>query len=262
MPYFVSATPSTRPATLHLVQVRLPPGYAANAPPQRPNQVHSALYSRGVLFLAASSASDNDVVWTLSNALFPATQQLCETQSTFGLDGKTWALSEVTIKKSSSTGPGLPPPAPEPPLIVSQHMLPPRRFVFLTTQCCHVVTQLRPVDILRQLLVDASGPDSTAVRAFFQVLREDQACATALILACSTSVQDSQVANWAAQALYLHGGDIKVAPLSNIASPGSPFLTSPGPAPNYGANTPGNMQQQPTVRLLSIKFQRQTSIFV
>lgn len=120
--------------------------------------------------MAASSASDNDVVWTLSNSLFPATPQLCETQNTFGLDGKTWALAEVTLNTSGQRAIGQPPPAPEPPLIVTQHSSPPRRFVFLTTQCCHIVTQLRPVDILRQLLIDASGPDSTAVRAFFQVL--------------------------------------------------------------------------------------------
>ena len=143
-------------------------GYAANASPQRPHQVHAALYSRGTVFLATSTASDNDVVWTLSNALFPATSQLSETQNTLGLDGKTWALSEVPT--ASALHPSHMPPAPEPPLIVTQHKSAPRKFVFLTPQCCHVVTQLRPVDILRQLLIDAGGPDSTAVRAFFQVI--------------------------------------------------------------------------------------------
>ncbi len=40
---FNEATPSSHSVTLQLVQVRLPPGYAANASPQRPQQVHSAL---------------------------------------------------------------------------------------------------------------------------------------------------------------------------------------------------------------------------
>ena len=62
-------------------------GFAANASPQRPHQVHAALYSRGTVFLATTTASDNDVVWTLSNALFPATSQLSETQNTLSLDG-------------------------------------------------------------------------------------------------------------------------------------------------------------------------------
>ena len=72
---FNEATPSTRPVTLQLVHVRLPPGYAANASPQRSLQVHSALYSHGTTFLASTTVSDNDLVWTLSNSLFPAAQQ-------------------------------------------------------------------------------------------------------------------------------------------------------------------------------------------
>lgn len=233
---FAESTPSTRPTTLQLVQVRLPPGYAANASPQRPHQVHSALYSHGTTFLATSTASDNDVVWTLSNSLFPAAQQLSETQNTLGLDGKTWALAEVTPPSKRSLNA---PPAPEPPLIVTQHCVGPRKFVFLTTQCCHIVTQLRPVDILRQLLIDASGPDSTAVRAFFQVLNKDQACATALILACSTSVQDSQLADWATRAFFSLGGDVKLVPiLSTAMSPVSPYASSPSLN-----TTPNNLQQ-------------------
>ena len=161
--------------------------------------------------MASSTAPDNDVVcWTLSSSSFPAAQQLSETENLLGLDGKTWALVvEVTPKRSCSAG--FPAFAPEHLIIVTQHSAGPKRFnIFLTPQCCHVVTQLRPVDILRQLLFDASGPDSTAVRAFFQVLREDQPFATALILACSTSVQDFQLADWAARAFFLHGGDVKM----------------------------------------------------
>ena len=225
---YAEVTPSARPNTLQLVHVRLPPGYAANAPPQRPHQVHSALYNRGTLLLATTPTSgDNDVLWTLSNSLFSTSAQLSETQNTLQMDGKAWALCEVpqSPPKMSKV-----PPAPEPPLLVTQHTSSPRRFVLLTTQCCHVVTQLRPVDILRQLLVEASGPDSTAIRAFFQVLREDQACATALILACSTSVQDVQVADWATQTLFLHGGEVRVVPsgfgVTTVASPGSPFIPS------------------------------------
>jgi hypothetical protein len=70
--------------TLQLVQVRLPPGYAANASPQRSQQVHSALYSHGTTLLASTTISDKNVVWTLSNSLFPAPQQLSETQKTLG----------------------------------------------------------------------------------------------------------------------------------------------------------------------------------
>lgn len=34
--------------------------------------------------------------------------------------------------------------APEPALIVTQHAVGRRKFIFLATQCCYVVTQLRP----------------------------------------------------------------------------------------------------------------------
>ena len=240
----LEATPSTRPQTLTLAHVRLPPGYAANAAPQRPNQVHSALYSRGVLLLSAATASENDVVWSLSNSLFPAVSQLSESQNTIALDGKTWALSEVTPQPPAAAVS----PAPEPPLVVTQHRSPARQFVLLTPQCCHMVTQLRPVDLLRQLLVDASGPDGAGVRAFFQLLREDQACATALILACSTSVQDGQLADWASRAIYLHGGQVRISGTTAAAgpaivmSPASPFshpqylnMTSPTAATPGGA---------------------------
>lgn len=71
-----------------------------------------------------------------------------------------------------------------------------------------------------------------------QVLREDQACATALILACSGSVQDAQVADWATQALFLHGGDVKVTStaFNAMTSPSSPYLPS-------GLATPTGYQQ-------------------
>jgi nuclear pore complex protein Nup155 len=97
--------------------------------------------------------------------------------------------------------------------------------------------------MLRQSLFDASGPDSTAVRAFFQVLREDQACATALILACSTSIQDSQLADWAARAFFLHGGDVKISSHSihPISSPASPFIVN---SPGHLNTTPSHFQHQ------------------
>ena len=222
-------TPSARPVTLQLVHVRLPPGFAANAAPQRPHQVHAALYAQGTLLLSTATGSDNDLLWTLSNSLLPATPSLAttnlsETQSTIPLDGRTWALCQVP---STADLPSKIPSAPEPPLVVTQHTIRPKKFIFLTTQCCHVLTQLRPVDLLRQLLLDAGGPDSTSLRAFFQVLRPDQACATALILACADNcVQDSQLVDWATQALLLHGDQVATGNAASQMLQTSP-LTSP-----------------------------------
>ena len=55
-----------------------------------------------------------------------------------------------------------------------------------------IVSKLRPADHLRQLLIDNGGADNDVVKAFFEMHSEVQAAATALVLACSQSVQDAQ----------------------------------------------------------------------
>lgn len=51
--FYLSCTsvtnPSSRPQGLHLIHVRLPPGYAANAPVMRPRKVQMAYYRKGKL---------------------------------------------------------------------------------------------------------------------------------------------------------------------------------------------------------------------
>ena len=56
-----------------------------------------------------------------------------------------------------------------------------------------ILIQDRPVDILRQLLLEQRGPDTEAVRAYFQTQSPEQACATCLILATLESSQNAQV---------------------------------------------------------------------
>lgn len=70
--------------------------------------------------------------------------------------------------------------------------------------------KLRPVDILRQLLIDSNGPDSDAVKSFFMVQREDQACATSLILASLEGTQNIDLAEWATRAFFVFGGEPKL----------------------------------------------------
>lgn len=53
--------------------------------------------------------------------------------------------------------------------------------------------QVRPVDILKQLLLEQRGPDTEVVRAYFQTQSLEQACATCLILATLESSQNAQV---------------------------------------------------------------------
>lgn len=58
-----------------------------------------------------------------------------------------------------------------------------------------ILMQGRPVDILRQLLLEQRGPDTEPVRAYFQTQSLEQACATCLILATLASSQNAQVCN-------------------------------------------------------------------
>ncbi|XP_014476453.1 PREDICTED: nuclear pore complex protein Nup155 isoform X3 [Dinoponera quadriceps] len=195
--------PTSRPQGLQLIHVRLPPGYAANAPVMRPRKVQMAYYRKGTLILVCGG--DTESAWCLSNDAYPFTNYLAETQSILPLDSPAWAMEEIIgdsaihIEKQNS-------PQGEPPLLVRQHMEPPRKFIFLTAQGAIILMQVRPVDILRQLLLEQRGPDTEPVRAYFQSQSLEQACATCLILATLASSQNAQLSEWATRAFFLYGG--------------------------------------------------------
>jgi len=180
------------------------------------NIIHCIVkYLLGTLFLVCGG--DTETAWCLSNDAYPFTNYLAETQSILPLDSPAWAMEEIIRdsaihieKQSSAQG--------EPPLLVRQHMEPPRKFIFLTAQVCiiyfyHIymihalviiiifilsqgaiiLMQVRPVDILKQLLLEQRGPDTEVVRAYFQTQSLEQACATCLILATLESSQNAQV---------------------------------------------------------------------
>lgn len=67
------------------------------------------------------------------------------------------------------------------------------KLIIVLLQGAIVLIQVRPVDILRQLLLEQRGPDTEAVRAYFQTQSPEQACATCLILATLESSQNAQV---------------------------------------------------------------------
>ncbi|XP_022254882.1 nuclear pore complex protein Nup155-like, partial [Limulus polyphemus] len=130
--------PEARPFTLSLLHVRLPPGFSANAPLQRPSHVHMAHYRKGCALLASSQTEDSDVMWAMSNDSFPFQSQLMELHTVIPVDGKTWCMTEVlqfqppkplcTLNINNVILPS------EPPLVVSQHAELPRKFVVLSAQ--------------------------------------------------------------------------------------------------------------------------------
>jgi len=199
---------AARPYMLRLVHVRLPPGFAPSAPPQKPSKVHTAYYREGLALLAASPAQAADVLWLLWNGSLPVVgPSLMEGQSTVSVDGHTWAMDEVVtpgrlerLYRNSFNG-------RDPTPSVIQHCSASRQLVVLSAQGALLVSALRPVDCLRQLLIDCGGPEAEAVKSYFTVQGGEQAAATSLVLATSQAIIDRQVADWAARAFFLYGGE-------------------------------------------------------
>lgn len=240
---------SARPSILALVHVRLPPGFSASSTLQKPAKVHKALYSRGVLLMAVSQTEDSDLLWCINHDSFPFKKPLMEAQMTVNVDGHSWALCSIEDKKSPRI---LTPlnkdliPVTDSPLVVQQHNVPPQKFVLLSAQGSHIFHKLRPVDQLRHLLVSSAGGESEEIERFFKLHREEQACATALILACSNAACDREVSVWATRAFFRYGGEAQmrfpsalsapsnVGPLFSSPVPGSPMpIGSPLPNPSF-----------------------------
>ncbi|XP_003693542.1 nuclear pore complex protein Nup154 isoform X1 [Apis florea] len=228
------SNPTARPQGLQLIHVRLPPGYAANATVMRPRKVQMAHYRKGTLILVCGG--DTETVLCLSNDAYPFTNYLAETQSPLSLDSPFWTMAEILvepairIEKQSIT-------QEEPPLVVRQHMEAPRKFIFLTSQGAIIYVQVRPMDILKQLLLEQRGPDTEAVRAYFQSQSLEQACATCLILATLESSQNAELAEWATRAFFLYGSQrtTSIGPPMDIHD----ICTSTPRVPNYDLRLQG-----------------------
>uniref|UniRef100_A0A2I3HXB7 Nucleoporin 155 n=1 Tax=Nomascus leucogenys TaxID=61853 RepID=A0A2I3HXB7_NOMLE len=224
--------PLARPNTLTLVHVRLPPGFSASSTVEKPSKVHRALYSKGILLMAASENEDNDILWCVNHDTFPFQKPMMETQMTTRVDGHSWALSAIDELKVDKIITPLNKdhiPITDSPVVVQQHMLPPKKFVLLSAQGSLMFHKLRPVDQLRHLLVSNVGGDGEEIERFFKLHQEDQACATCLILACSTAACDREVSAWATRAFFRYGGEAQMRFPTTLPPPSNvgPILGSP-----------------------------------
>lgn len=260
-----TSSTNQRPVHLQLVHVRLPPGFSANASAVRPKNVYLSQYRENTLVMVSQTTTEQNHLWCFSSDPFPFLPFLMEAYTIVPLDGPAWAIQEVTNqqqlssniilkKEKASTFQG------DPPLVVRQHLENPRKFIILTAQGAHIICKLRPVDLLRELLIENKGPESENVKTYFQSQREDQACATCLILACLESVQNIQIAEWATRAFFMYGGEPKVfnaiqqqqgniTQMNATFNPG--FVSTPMPAqrqtqmsPSQTLNTTGHVTGQ------------------
>ncbi|KAK2489782.1 hypothetical protein MC885_001717 [Smutsia gigantea] len=164
--------PLARPNTLTLVHVRLPPGFSASSTVEKPSKVHKALYSKGILLMTASENEDNDILWCVNHDTFPFQKPMMETQMATRVDGHSWALSAIDELKVDKIITPLNKdriPVTDSPVVVQQHMLPPKKFVLLSAQGSLMFHKLRPVDQLRHLLVSNVGGDGEEIQRFFKL---------------------------------------------------------------------------------------------
>ncbi|KFB48176.1 AGAP007999-PA-like protein [Anopheles sinensis] len=186
---------SRKPQGLYMLHVRVPPGYTPNTTTGKPTHVHTLHVTQGSVLMVSTPQQDQDFLWSLSTEQFQSQQNFIESATVMPLDGQVWAVGELKRKDRLSI---------TTPLRTAQY---PRKVALLTNQGVHIVCLQRSVDVLQQLLLACRGPNNDAVKAYFQIQTEAQACATALLLACLESYRGTEVGEWAAQAFVLYGGE-------------------------------------------------------
>ncbi|KAI1285437.1 Nuclear pore complex protein [Halotydeus destructor] len=238
---------SNRPAALNVVHVRLPPGFSASSN-QRPSRVHLSHHRRSATFMISSLTEDRDILWVLNNDPFPFSPNLIEVSSALSLNSRVWKMTEevkpaivnhlntvnlIQFNRVVSL---------EPPVLVTQELEEDRKFVFLSSNGVHIAYKPRPVEHLKQILQDNQGIDNEAVRGFFILFKELQACSIALSLACNNP--DKLVSEWATLAFFRYGSESQAhgrrihQPMSPMTSPQT--ISSPFKSPPLGgyASTP------------------------
>ena len=145
---------------LYLLHVRLPPGYTPNTTINKPKQVHSAHYNEGTLLMVSTPQQDQDILWSISSAPFPNRPYLTESTTIIPLDGIVWSLAEMPNRCNTQV---------QSLLRKAQKA---KKVVLLTNQGAHIISLLKPIDILQQLLIACHGPHHEAVKAFFQVKKK------------------------------------------------------------------------------------------
>lgn len=178
---------------LYLLHVRLPPGYATVG---KPKQVHSAYYHNGTILMVSTPQQDQDLLWSLSSEPFPGRPYLAESSTVIPLNGQVWGIAELNDASESY--------ALVNPLRVSRTN---KRIVLLTNQGAHIIALVKPMDMLKQMLIQCHGPHHDAIKGYFQIQTEQQACATSLLIACSEVFRGTEIGMWATQALLLYGGE-------------------------------------------------------
>nr|XP_047122862.1 nuclear pore complex protein Nup155-like [Hydra vulgaris] len=236
------------PSNLCLVHVRMPPGFAPSLSPEKPSNVHAAFYRQGTSILIGGVSEEVDRLWCLSQDLFPFNIPIRESESVISINGRTWCLSEIPDYTSLSSAPFhlFNENLQDPPSIITQHVLPARRFVLLSAQGSHILTTLRPLEKLRSLLL-SGNIETDAVASFFQQYGADQACAVCITLVCQCAESEAYIGDFAIQAFFRYGsGAQKFNKVTNvlpgISNPMESYLVG---SPVQGGSSQGSFLATP-----------------
>jgi len=195
---------------MRLAHVRMPPGFSPGVVTEKPSNIRTAFYRKGVSLLVAGLAKDFDVLWCFSQDMFPLEPQIRESQCLLQIDSEAWSVAEIANDSLDTSTPQylFSNEFKEPPAVVTQHILPPRKFVLLSTDGSHIITLARPLEQLRLALYGSKSGESDGVATFFRSYGLEQACATCLALVCQTNESELQLAELAVSAFFHYGGKL------------------------------------------------------
>lgn len=193
--FTVPSNESMKPQGLYLLHVRLPPGYTPNATIGKPKLIHSAFYSNGTLLMVSTPQQDQDVLWSLSSEPFPLRTYLAESSTMMPLNGQVWSIAEMCSDSSSEINSPL------------HNAKTNKKVVLLTNHGVQIISLVKPMHMLMQLLIACHGPHHDAIKGYFQSQTEVNACATSVLLACMEAFRGTEIGMWATQAFLLYGGE-------------------------------------------------------
>lgn len=183
-------------STIPLMQQQnVTPGYTPNATIGKPKLIHAAFHSNGTLLMVSTPQQDQDVLWSLSAEPFPLRPYLAESSTVMPLNGQVWSIAEMGSDNSSAVVSPL------------QNAKTNKKVVLLTNQGVQIISLVKPMNMLMQLLLACHGPHHEAIKGYFQSQTEANACATSVLLACMEAFRGTDIGMWATQAFLLYGGE-------------------------------------------------------
>ncbi|KAL5232826.1 hypothetical protein ACI65C_000236 [Semiaphis heraclei] len=199
---------NTRPYTLQLVHIRLPPGYNRVIGESKPSSVQHVLYNRGTIIMACNTDITNykPMLWCISPDEYAFSSNFSERYFITDLDVCPLSLENI--------GPNLliynDPSSPQPPLIVRQQFENRQEYITLAPHGLEIFEMLRPYDTLCELLASSQGSETDAIKTYFKNFTDNQACVACLTIICDQSLKNIKIKEYATRAFFTHGGEPKL----------------------------------------------------